>query len=206
MWRSTVRRFWILCGLICALSLPLDAGAQTAGPPKNPPVRLYGQVTAIQSSKDGTPLGFTLLTPARTVDIHISAATMFMPKSAEAQVEGFATNDYAIVMAKHTARTWVANRITFDVQPMPPAVLVSLRGTVARVVPSGDKFLMQLDNGDSRWVLVNRQTQWRVDGQLQAAAPTLTKGNTVVVTMRHGGRNWVATEIDVRPTPFWLGY
>ena len=206
MWTSTARRFLALAGLIFVLSIPLHASAQTVTPPKNPLVRFYGQVVAIQSGRDGTPLAFSLLTATRTVDIRIVAATRLDPKSAEAQVEGFVTDDYAIVTARRAAHSWVALHITFDVQPMPPSVLVSQRGTVLRVTPTGNRFLMQLDTGDSRWVLVNRQTKWRMDGQLQAAAPTLVKGATVQVTMRHIGKNWVATEVDIRSTSFGLGF
>jgi len=125
-------------------------------------------------------------------------------RSAEAEVEGFQSGDYAIVMARHVNRGWVANRVEYDVQPIAGVVQVTLTGTVQRVSANGKLFSMQVDSGSVRWVVINARTKYRVDGQLLDGPPVLMRGDMVTVIMRRVVRTWVALSVNVRTSSPYL--
>jgi hypothetical protein len=158
----------------------------------------YGQVIAMAGAVDA-PTGFSLLLKNRLIDFRIAAHVTLKPHSAEAEVEGFQTNDYAAVGAKRINRVWVAFAIEFDVQSFRDTPTLS--GVIVRVTPNGRRLIMQLGNGTSRWVTIVPRTIFRIDGKLQALPPLLQKGELVDVKMRLTGNVWVALEIDLTLNP-----
>lgn len=189
----------------CALLLVtvcLVAGQTTAAHAQQAPPdqqRFVGQVVRLFPSVSN-PAGFTLQLRERTVDLTITAGTKFHAGSAEAEVEGFQVGDYAVVLARHVNRAWVAASIDFDVQPIAVLQVQTATGTIARVSPNGKRFLMLLDAGTSRWVTVTRKTKFHMDGQLLDPPPPLVKGDDVQVAMEHSGRLWTALDITIRTT------
>lgn len=172
------------------------------GPPA-PVVRFYGQVTSASLVK-GVPSAFTLITRNGPVDFRLPPRANLVSRSAEAEVEGFQSGDYAIVMARRVNRGWVANRVEYDVQPITVAVQVTLTGTVQRVSANGKLFSMQLDSGPLRWVVINARTKYRLDGQLLDGPPVLMRGDAVTVIMRRVIRTWVALSVNVRTSAPYL--
>jgi len=194
--RIKVLNVWVASlGVLLALILgPFPVRAQT----HPPPARFVGQVTAVTGSP-GSPRGFTLQTKARSIDMRISPTAIVNPRSAEAEVEGFTVGDYATVLAVHVNRAWVAERIDFDVRPVPSAPQTkTVTGTVTRVTVNGKRFLLLLDTGGTRWIAVNDKTQFRVDNQLVFNPPMLAKGAQVVVTVRVTPTGWVAVEVNLK--------
>lgn len=172
------------------------AARTRVGPPP-PVVRFYGQVTSASLVK-GVPSAFTLMTRNGPVDFRLPPRAKLVSRSAEAEVEGFQSGDYAIVMARRVNRGWVANRVEFDVQPITVAIQVTLTGTVQRVSANGKLFSMLLDSGPLRRVVINARTKYRMDGQLLDGPPALMRGDVVTVIMRRVVRTWVALSVNVR--------
>lgn len=201
-----LRRLLVPAVMVSLVMGALPVRAQTVGGNHPIPPKFKGQVTAVQTSRDGTPLAFTLQVAHHPMDFQIVPQTKLVPRSAEATVEGFVAKDYAVVTARRVNHLWVAVRIDFDVQPLdaPPSPAITVTGTVVRESLTGKSFSMTLDTGDMRLVLITRLTRFRLDGQLLSGPAVLMKGDSVKVTMRRSGRSWVALEINLAtPTPWF---
>ena len=158
---------------------------------------------SVQTSKEGTPLAFTLQVRSRSLDMRIADHAKLTPKSAEANVEGFVDNDYATVMAKRVNHQWLAYRIDYDVQPIvaspAPTVTVTVTGTIVKVSPAAKWLTMLLDTGETRLVTVTKQTRWLLDGQPDVPPTLPVKGDIVRIVMRKTVHGWVALEINLKP-------
>jgi len=153
-------------------------------------------------TKDGKALTLTLQTKARALVVRVGPQAKLLPRSAEAEVEGLVSNDFAIVFARRVARTWVAYRVEYDVQPIavvPPTIMVT--GVVIRVNPNGRSFTMMLDSGDLRFVTMNKQTKFQLDGQLVDGSGLVTKDEAVQVAMRRTNHGWLALDVNVKSSP-----
>lgn len=156
--------------------------------------RFAGEVGAVLGAPS-SPDMFTLQLGYLAMDFRVGPRTTFVPRSAEAQVEGFVQGDFAVVVGHRTKQGWLAIRIFFDVQPIRP--LREIIGTIMRVSPNGARFLIRLDTGGSLFARTNRQTRFRVDGRLMDGQPSLLRGEIVqaLVLQRNG---WIAYEVNVR--------
>lgn len=159
--------------------------------------RFAGQVTTLLSV-NGNPASFVLLQPNVSVTVTINPQTQFVGSSAEANVEGLARDDYAVVNARRSQGRWIAMKITYDVDPVPPLRAVS--GTVVRLTPDGRRVNVKLDTGGSRWITIGRLARYLVDGRAVAPAPILLRGEPVQLVVNRLMFPWVALEIDVRST------
>lgn len=158
--------------------------------------RFVGQVTTVLGS-GGTPSEFILQAINGVVDIHITPQTTFVAKSAEANVEGLARDDFAVVNVRRTQQgAWVAARITYDVDPFAP--LRAVTASLTRVSLDGKRLLVKADTGASRWVSIVRLTRFRMDGRLLDAPPVFLKGQSLQLVVQNTFTGWVALEIDIR--------
>lgn len=156
--------------------------------------RFIGQVTTLLPAA-GSPTSFVLLQPNFSVSIAISPKTQLTGKSAEANVEGLVRDDYAVVTAKRMAGRWVATRIAYDVDPIPPLRIVS--GTVVKPTLDGRHVNVRLDTGGARWITIGRLARYRLDGRLMEPAPILAKGEVIQLVVNRMTVPWIALEVDV---------
>lgn len=173
---------------------PPDAGA--ARVVHVPLVRFIGQVVSIDTP-GGSPTRFTLQTPTRTIFLRIAPRATFTARSAEAEVEGLSVLDYAIVWARHTPRGWLATRIAFDVRPIHIPPQVTLVARVVRETLDGQHLIVRLNSGAVRWVIIDAQTRFRVDGTPAAASLTFARGQFVRLVLRRTPRGWIALQINL---------
>jgi hypothetical protein len=160
--------------------------------------RFVGQVTALLPI-NGSPTAFVLLQPSLSVTISINPQTQLTASSAEANVEGLARDDYAVVNAKHVQGRWIAAKITYDVDPILPLRTVS--GSVVRLTPDGRRVNVKLDTGGSRWITIGRLARYRLDGRIIDPPPILLQSEPVQFVINRATIPWVALEVDVRSVP-----
>lgn len=160
--------------------------------------RLEGQIVSIQGQPDN-PTGLTLELMDQTLFLRFTPRVIIKARSAEAQVEGLLKNDWAIVTVQRVHSSLVATRVEFDVQPLPPYLMLS--GTFLRESPNGKRIFIRLDAGGIRPLIVTRQTKFRLDDSLQDSAPILTRGQSVEALVRRSPSGLLALEVDVRSLP-----
>lgn len=188
---------------LIAVVVPLFASwgvaptAEARGPVGIRPVGHFrGQVTDV-TVESGMPVRFSLQTRRRIVLFRIAPYATFTALSAEAEVEGLSTQDYAVVLARHVGHLWVAVHIAFDVQPI-QTVQTAVSATVIRVTPTNNAVVVRLQAGTLRRLAIVPTTRFRVAGQLTGELPTLLRGDIVRVAMRLAPRGWIAVEIDLQ--------
>lgn len=189
----------LFCGLLLTFAGLTPAAAQTAPPRAGfAPNRLVGEVTNLQGPATG-PMSFTLELGYLSVDLHITARTTFVSRSAEAQIEGLANGDYAFVVARRIKRQLVAMRVSFDIQPFSP--LREIDGTVVRVNPVQTRLVIRFSaNNKILVVRLNRQSRYKTDGRIDDFPPILTRGDFVqVLCLQRNGL--IGYEVDVHPGP-----
>ncbi len=187
-----------LLALSCATSS--TAAARGLDGSHQPIVRFIGQVTEVGAT-GGEPITFTLQTRRRLVPFRIAPYATFTALSAEAEVEGLATDDYAVVEARHVRRIWVAVHIAFDVQPIQNDQIV-LNATIIRTSPNGQAVFVRLPSGEVRRVTIVARTRFKVSGQITDVPPTFVRGDTVSITMKPVANGWIAIEIDLNQSAF----
>jgi hypothetical protein len=199
--QSMRHRFLPVRALACTLGLALSlTGGIPVGHAQGVPVvgvthpRMVGMVANPQGSPMA-PNVFTLQLGDLSTDVHVVPKTVFVPRSAEAEVEGFVQGDFALVTVKRVRREWVASRIAFDVQPLRPLRVVA--GTIERVNPDGTHFSVKLDTGRTVTMRVNRDVRFRLDGHPAENPPPLLAGEVIdaVCLLRNG---WIAYDINVK--------
>lgn len=157
--------------------------------------RFVGQVFSLAPAA-GTPTSFTLVQPSVAVTIAINPQTQLAGRSAEANVQGLARDDYAVVNARRMAGRWVATRIVYDVDPILPLMTVS--GTVLRESADARRIYVRLEVGGVRWITLGRLARYRMDGRIVDLPPTLIKGEPVQLVVNRAALTWIALEVDVR--------
>jgi hypothetical protein len=194
----------LTCALLIAVSATVvPARAQSTTVEMHPD---NGRFVGLITNYQGTPLNpisFTLQLGLGTVDLHTYAKTALLPQSAEAELEGMANGEYALVFTRKMKGQWMAFRIRYDVEPVLP--LRKLSGTVLRVSPDGMHFQMKLDT-TMRNVFIRISKDARYLGVVPPATgepPQLMKGELLDVTGLFSG-GWVAYEIDVKGTAMGL--
>jgi hypothetical protein len=160
--------------------------------------RFVGQVTALLPV-NGSPTAFVLLQPNLSVTISINPQTQLTGSSAEANVEGLARDDYAVINAKHVQGRWVATKIRYDVDPILPLRTVS--GAVVKLTPDSRRVYVKLDTGGNRWITIGRLARYRLDGRIVDPPPILLKGEAVQFVINRATIPWIALEVDVRSVP-----
>ena len=181
-------------GILIALS-GLVAPARAAQYQVIDRARFVGQVTMLVSIAAGAT-SFELLQPNTTAVITINRQTQLTGRSAEANVEGLARDDYAIVNARRVGARWIATRIAYDVDPIPP--LQTVTGSIMRVSVDGRRVYVRLDTGASRWITIGRLARYRLDGRLMDPSPIPLKGEAVQLVVNRSTAAWVALEVDLR--------
>jgi hypothetical protein len=184
----------IIAVAACLGGVVAPAHAQT--PPVNWPDRthLVGLVSNV-IGPDGDPTSFVLQLGTMSVQIGTIPRTRFVARSLEAQVEKLVAGDYALVVTRRTRDSFIAVRITYDVEPFPP--LRALSGTITWVSPDQMRFRLRLDAGGKIvGVRVRPQVRFQIDGRVADTIPTLARGQTVqVLALQHNGLD--AYEIDL---------
>lgn len=162
-----------------------------------------GKVIGVDGAP-ANPFDFAILTkPGHVIEFRVVASTRFHALSAEAEVQGFLSGDYALVTATRMNKDWVAINVSYDVAPPPP--LRTVTGVVARVSPDNSRFEVHLDNGVNRWFPIAPSVRIKVNG-IPGGPAGIVKGAAVAVTLEKLDRDWVVVEIDVLPPghPFGL--
>lgn len=158
--------------------------------------RLIGQVTNLIGSPT-RPDGFSLQLGTSSVDLHVAPNRVTLrPLSGEAEVEGLANGDYALVNVRRVKRAWMVVRITFDVQPFAP--LRQISGTLLRISPDGMRAVLRLDPTHTLLFRVTRQTRLRLDGRFTDPLTGLTKGSAVQGLLLRVNGVWAAIDLDAR--------
>jgi hypothetical protein len=184
----------VACALLCGGLAAAPVGAK--GMP-NVGSRLMGVVVSVLGTTDN-PNFFTLQLGTDTAVVRIAPRTVFTPKSAEASLAGFTSGDYAIVTFRRFKGTLVAGRILFDVQPLAPLRLFD--GTVMRVAPNGQRFVIRLV-GTIHLVnfrLSKTSTLYQLDGSPAISPVTLAKGNDVEILGLNTFGGWVAYTVNLK--------
>jgi hypothetical protein len=158
--------------------------------------RYIGQVESIDGPA-ANPTGIVLALGTDTEDIRLGPKYTAQPQSAEAEVEGIAVGDYAMVTAKAGKANMVAQRVQFDVHPF--GRLKALSGTITWTSPNDRRFrLRATDTGVIRTLDVVHATRFEMDGKPLAAPISIGKDQTVQVLMVKGPIDSFAAEINIR--------
>jgi hypothetical protein len=197
---------------LCIAALAVVLGASTAHAQQRGPgslistprtdqpgvQRFAGQIVALPGPT-ASPTGITVqLQDARTVTIHLVPKTVLRARSAEAQVEGLSLGDFAVVDAVRVGPDWNARRVLFDVDPFGPIRLFTVSGTVVRLSRAGDRVLVSLVGGTTRWIFLTHDTRYALDGIPTDTVPVLQRNNVVQVDVRLAPRGWVALAINIK--------
>lgn len=192
--------FLLLAGLFSvAISLTPAAASHPSPRVASHPIRVAGQVTAI-AGPAANPTGFTLQLTDRSIAVRIVSRTTITARSAEALVDGFLANDFAVVTTVKSGGGWVANRIVYDAVPFGPIRQFTISGSVMRVSPNGKRFMLRLVTGARHWVQITRNSRFEVNGVPTTPAPILARTNPVEVKIRRANNyRWVALLINLKP-------
>jgi hypothetical protein len=196
-----IARILSLC-LVLGLAISLTGAPARAqqkpdvGPDKQ---RFLGQVTALIGT-GGNPAGFQLQLGTMTWDIKVAPKAVFTARSAEADVEGLLSGDYAVVNARRVKHVWYAYRVDFDVQPVAP--LRTFSGTVVRASVDGKRFSVRIEPNKIMAVRVAAETRYRIDGRFIDFAQTVSRGEYVQVLARRNDPVWIAYDLNVRSLPY----
>lgn len=158
----------------------------------------FAAMVAGVQGPSGNPNVFSLQLGDLSMQMHIVPRTTFVPRSAEAEVEGLTTGDYALVVARRIRRQWVAMRVAFDVRPFPPFRL--LKGTVFTVNPNGKSFTLRLNSGRNVFLRLNPHLRVQQGGQTLVTPPLLSRGMLVqALALRRGA--WVVFNLTIPGAP-----
>lgn len=171
-------------------------GAKQTVRPKT--VTFPGQIVSL-SGPSSSPTGFILQTARRTIDFR-TPATRFTARSAEALVDGFSANDFAIVRATRVNTSWVAIRVVYDVVPWGPIRTFTIAGTVQRVIRPANRLLVKMISGDTHWIFMNKNTKFDIAGQPVAGPSPLARDESVQIHVhRTAAGRWIALAISIVP-------
>ena len=160
--------------------------------------RIIGQVANITGPQT-SPVAVTLQLGLQTTTVMVVSGTYITAHSAEADVEGLSSGDFALITVRGPETAFVAKRITYDVRPFPP--LRQFEGSVGRESPNGKHFTLKLANGNTAFVRVlTRVSAFKVDGKLASLPPVLTKGEDAQVLAFHTFNGWAAATVSLRST------
>lgn len=183
----------VILGLIIT---PSPAAARSISTLGTDDVLLVGQVLTVDSTA-GIPTNFVLETKTRIINFRIGARATFTARSAEAEVEGFTEGDYAIVKARHAGHTWLALRITFDVQPLHVPDKRAMTATVIRERMSPRQLVVRLPSAQTRRVSLDSQTAFQVNSVPTSTPPIFVRGALVHLTVQSTTRGWIALDVDL---------
>lgn len=168
--------------------------------------RVFGQIAGILGPAAG-PTGLVIqqqqgkAVAAKTVTIRLDAArTVLRARTAEAQVEGLAVGDFAVVLATRSNGDLTARRVEFDVDPFGPIRFFTVTGTVLRLNRAGTQILLSLPGGTTRWIILTDNTRYTLDGVPTATVPVLQHNNVVTVDIHLVERGWVAQAVNLKST------
>jgi hypothetical protein len=156
------------------------AAAASAGPRL---VLAAGQVSNL------SPTGFTLTRTRQhprangstTVVVQVSTTPATREIARKGTTGALANGEYALVGGLRTDSTLSARRVLYAATPF----RVHRHRAIGTVSASSATFLtIQTRNGKSVTFEINGQTHYRVNKQLQSAAPQFTKGERVAVRFR----------------------
>jgi Domain of unknown function (DUF5666) len=192
-----VTRLAAICALFVLLALPADAFASPAHAGNGSSV--YGRVQTLYRTRSQTLVRFDLLRlPSHVLlTFRVSAATSFEPRSAQANVAGFTSNDYALVAYQGNGKKPTATSVKFDIHPFRIYPTKTVSGVVASV-GAHHLVVIKLADGTKFKVYTSDSTIYSVNGQPTETPLTLAAGQKVVVTAEHRGSKWFATRIDER--------
>lgn len=190
--------FSTLCGMAITVA-PASAMRITTQQTKvRTSARLAGQVTAV-IGRPSNPTGFSLQLRDRTVEVQIVPRTIFLARSAEAQVEGFSQYVFALVVGTRANGEWTASRVDYDVVPFGPIRDFTVSGKITWVDKQEHTFRLKLVSGDIRTIRIVQRTRFLIDGQPLDIAPSLSVGSAVdVVVHRNVTDQWIALSVSLR--------
>ena len=184
---------------LASIGASLPARAQSIGSVYPDRINPFGQITALHGPAT-SPTGFTIELGTYSFDETIAPKATITAKSAEAEVEGLAVGDYAIVHNRRVKGQWLALHIVYDVQPIAP--LHALTGTALRLSPSGKLLFIKPDTGRGTIVLhILARTRFLQDGKplpLSQQPPLVTRGQQVDVVGRRVNGAWLAYDVDLK--------
>lgn len=161
-------------------------------------VRFPGEVTDLVGPA-ASPTSFTLQVRDHSVTIRIMPRTVFQARTAEAQVDGFAQYDFAVVTTTRMNGEWRAVRVLYDVVPWGPIRDFSVTAHVVTLDAKGKNVQLKLASGDTHWVRLTLNTRYQVDGVPALTPPALVKDSVVVVTVhRNDAGVWVGALVNLK--------
>lgn len=187
-----MRRFVLILALVATLTTVSTRAASAGGK------AVVGEITSIAGSPVN-PTGFTLQTVDRTLTIRIPPSARFVPRSAEAAVEGFGIGDYAAVVTFGPAYDLAVKAVRFDVRPWPALKRFPLVGTVLRAGPNGKWFSLRSLNSRTWQLRITPNTQFLSAGVALAAQQPLYKGEKVAIVAKNSPTHPIALAIDISP-------
>jgi hypothetical protein len=141
----------------------------------------------------------TLQLGTDVADIRFAPRYNLQPLSAEAEVEGLATGDFASVRAQWVKGALVAQRVQFDIDPVLPLRMVT--GVITWASPNGKRLRVRLaDTGKVRPVEIARDAHYDMDNRPQSGQLTVLKDESVQLLVVKIPFDWLATELNVKTT------
>jgi hypothetical protein len=153
----------------------------------------YGHVVSLKfAKKTGALKGFTIAVHGKgQYTYSVTSKTQFVPRSADADIQGFGVGDYAYVIA----RSGVAHEVEYDTSPFKPGPLEHVDGQVTKVSTKGF-FILQDSSGTDHKIWPTPQTSWYINGQPQSSPFTVQVGQTLDVFAQKEHEKWLAVSID----------
>jgi hypothetical protein len=158
--------------------------------------RYIGEIVALVGPTNN-PTGVMLQFGTDTTDITLGPKYTAQPQSAEAEVEGLAVDDYAVITVHPNYRgDLIAQRVQFDVEPFGRLRLMT--GLVTWVSPNDKRMRLRLpDTGAIRTITLIRSTKYEVDGK-QVAPLILGRDQTVQVLVLHLNFSLLAVDVNLK--------
>lgn len=194
---QTVLRFVAVSALFTLLVLPIDALASNARGSGNSSV--YGRVQTLYRTKSQTLVRFDLrgLPSHVLLTFRVNGSTTFEPRSAQANVAGFTSNDYALVAYQGNGRKPIATSVKFDVHQFRIYPTKAVTGSVAKL-GLHHLVVVKLADGSKFRFYTTDATIYSINGQPTETPLTLAEGQAIAVTAERRGSKWFATLIDER--------
>jgi hypothetical protein len=205
--KPLLRRAALLAGLLTLGVTPIaGVSGQTASAQRIPADfagvlgdnRYIGEIVALDG-RANNPTGVVLQFGTDTTDIALGPTYTAQPQSAEAEVEGLAVDDYAVITVHSNYRgDLIAQRVQFDVEPFGRLRLMT--GVVTWMSPNDKRVRLRLpDTGAVRTLTLIHSTKYEVDGK-QVSPLILGRDQTVQVLVLRLNFSLIAVDVNLKTT------
>lgn len=191
--KSSLLRTLLLVLLTATVTLTFGQSRMALAGSSNTAPKAYGRVASVTLSQDQeTVKAFSLVHAKIHYQYRVKSATEFIPRSSSADIDGFATGDYAYVLGSHG----VASSVEFDVKPFRPGAFEHVTGK-ARSKPNQNGLFVLIDAlGKRHKVWQTPKTSYYINSQPQPGPFQIKAGMNLTVFAQDVKSQWRAFSID----------